>query len=471
MPDPSADPHGPHRPLDDPLGPPAASAPSPRPAAAPARLEVAHQTGADAPDASPPEAVPEAAHAPFAALRHRGFLLYMLGALLEALGGQVRLLTVGWDLYERTGSALVLGNVGLVLALPVLLLAFPAGAAADRFPRKVVMGAALAGQVACALGLAWATRAHAPLAVFYALLLGVGISSAFARPASQALVPSLVPPEVFPNAAKWSSMRWQLGATAGPLVAGALLALWQAPARLYVVTAACSATFALLLVFVTARPQERQREAMTWAGALEGARFVARQPLILSTITLDMVAVLFGGATALLPVFAKDVLGGGPELLGLLRAAPALGAVAMALTLALRPPMRRAGRAMLVAVVVFGLATLAFGLSRSVPLSLGALVVLGAADNVSVVVRSTLLQLLTPDAMRGRVSAVNAVFIGTSNEIGEWESGTLAHGIGLVPTVLVGGLVTLASAAVAARLWPGLVALGQLEDLRPPSDA
>ena len=236
-------------------------------------------------------------------------------------------------------------------------------------------------------------------------------------------------------------------------------------------TAACSATFALLLVFVTARPQERQREAMTWAGALEGARFVARQPLILSTITLDMVAVLFGGATALLPVFAKDVLGGGPELLGLLRAAPALGAVAMALTLALRPPMRRAGRAMLVAVVVFGLATLAFGLSRSVPLSLGALVVLGAADNVSVVVRSTLLQLLTPDAMRGRVSAVNAVFIGSSNEIGEWESGTLAYGIGLVPTVVVGALATLASAAVAARLWPGLVALERLEDLRPPSDA
>lgn len=422
------------------------------------------------PGASGPPVLPSSGHAPFAAFRHPGFLLYLVGALFEALGGQVRLLTVGWDLYERTGSALVLGNVGLVLALPVVVLALPAGAASDRFPRKAVLGAALVGQMLCALGLSWAARTGAPLSVFYALLLGVGIATAFARPASQAIVPGLVPPEDFPNAVKWSSLRWQLGATIGPLLGGVLLAVWADAARLYLVTAACSAVFAVLLVFVRPKPQQRTREALSWAGVLDGARFVRHQPLILSTITLDMVAVLFGGATALLPVFAKDLLHGGPELLGVLRAAPAVGAVAMALALAFLPPMPRPGRAMLVAVVAFGLATLVFGASRSVPLSLVALAALGAADNVSVVVRSTLLQLLTPDAMRGRVSAVNAVFVGTSNEIGEWESGTLAHFAGAVPTVLIGGAVTILTAFAASRIWPALHTLGRLEDLRPPDD-
>lgn len=447
----------PHRPADPDrrLEPPGASAASPRPASAPAGFATA-----------PPTASP-ADTSPVAALRHRGFVVFLVGALFEALGGQIRLLTVGWDLYARTGSALVLGNIGLALALPVIAMALPAGAASDRFSRRGVLVGALLGQMLCALGLSWASEVNAPLPVFYTLLVGVGVATAFARPASQALVPSLVPLDVFPNAAKWSSIRWQIGATAGPLVAGMLLALWADAGRLYLVTAACSAAFALLLLFVRPRPQATRREAMSWAGTLEGLRFVRRQPLILSTITLDMVAVLFGGATALLPLYARDVLHGGPELLGMLRAAPAVGAIAMALLLAFLPPLPRAGRAMLVAVATFGLATLVFGASRSIPLSLAALVTLGAADNVSVVVRSTLLQLLTPDAMRGRVAAVNSVFVGTSNEIGEWESGTLAHLVGAVPTVLIGGTLTLLTAAVAAAIWPQLRTLGRLEDVKP----
>ena len=412
-----------------------------------------------------PDAIPPTD--PLGALRVPAFRRYLLGAFAEAFGGQVRTAAVGWDLYARTGSALVLGYVGLVLALPVLLLALPAGAAADRYSRRGVLAGAGSLLFLANAGLAAAALARAPLPVVYALLLLAGIGSAFQRPASQALVPGLVPPRLFPNAAKWSSLRWQLGAALGPLAAGVLLATTRSAAVCYAVSAAGSALFVAALATVRAAPYVRAAGAASLAGILDGARFVWREPVLLAALTLDMVAVLFGGATALLPVYATDVLGVGAAGFGWLRAMPSVGAVAMALALTVLPPFRRTGRVLLAVVAAFGVATLVFGGSRSYGLSLAALFALGAADNVSAVIRATLLQVLTPDALRGRVGAVNAVFIGTSNEIGEFESGVAAHLLGPVAAVVLGGTMTLVTVGWVAWKWPALLRLGPLEALRP----
>ncbi len=403
---------------------------------------------------------------PFAALRHPGFALYVAGSLVSNAGNQMRIVAVGWEVYQRTQTPLGLGLIGLTLALPVLLLALPAGAAADRYPRKTLIMIAQAGLAASGLGLAWVSYAEAPVALTYAFLLGTGIFRAVGWPASQAIVTGLVPAPVFPNAAMWRSVAFQLAATLGPLAGGFLVA-WHGPATVFVADALSSLVLLGCLLFVHPAPQARAAEGRSWARLAEGVRFVRRQPVILSTITLDMVAVLFGGATALLPIYATDVLGVGAAGFGWMRAMPSLGAIAMGVALALLPPMRRAGRTLLVAVAAFGVATVVFGLSTSYPLSLAALFCLGAADNISVVVRSTVLQLLTPDAMRGRVAAVNAVFIGTSNEIGELESGGVATLIGAVPTVVLGGAMTLVTVAAAAAIWPSLRGLGRLESLRP----
>lgn len=414
-------------------------------------------------------AAPPPRHDPYAALRHASFRWFFVGGLLSAMGSQARTVAVGWDVYARTGSALSLGGVGLALALPVLLLALPAGALADRHSRKGLVILGQIGTTLSGLGLAWASHTHAPMAVVYALLVATATSRAIGWPASQALVPGLVPPEHFASAATWRSLYWQAAATTGPLLAGVVIARAGA-VPLYLFDAAAAVAFVLCLTQTRPRPVERPTEPRSWRSLLDGARFVRSQPLILSTITLDMVAVLFGGATALLPVFARDVLHVGPVGFGWLRAMPSLGAVVMGGIQALAPPMQRSGRALLIAVTAFGIATITFGASRSFPLSLAALFVLGAADNVSVIIRGTLLQLLTPDSMRGRVAAVNAVFIGTSNEIGEFESGVTAHWWGATRAVLVGGVGTLLVVAAAAAKWPELRALGRLVDLRPPDD-
>lgn len=404
---------------------------------------------------------------PLASLRRPGFRLYLAGSLVSNAGNQMRTVAVGWEVYQRTQTPLSLGLIGLVLALPVLLLALPAGAAADRYPRKRLIQGAQVGLALSGLGLAWVSLTDGPIPLTYAFLLGTGVFRAVGWPASQAIVTGLVPAPVFANAAMWRSVAFQLSATLGPLAGGALLALYG-PGPVYLLDAASSLVLFGCLLFVVPTPQARSGEKRSWASLIEGARFVRRQPVILSTITLDMVAVLFGGAVALLPVYATDVLGVGATGFGWMRAMPSLGAIAMGLALALLPPMRRAGRALLVAVAAFGLATIVFGLSTSYPLSLAALFCIGAADNVSVVIRSTVLQLLTPDAMRGRVAAVNAVFIGTSNEIGELESGVVASLIGSVATVALGGVLTLATVGAAAAIWPSLRRLGRLEDLEPP---
>ncbi|MEX0610617.1 MAG: MFS transporter [Pirellulales bacterium] len=407
---------------------------------------------------------------PISALRHGGFLFFLAGSLLSNTGNQMRSVAVGWEVYDRTQQPLSLGIVGLVLALPVILFALPAGAAADRYSRRALIMLAQGGLAACGVGLAWASTTRAPLPLVYLLLFGTGTFRALGWPASTAIVTGLVPAKVFPNAAMWRSVAFQIAATLGPLIGGFVLALWDA-ATVYLIDAASSVILMVCLVFVRPKPHTRAVEPKSWRSLLQGIRFLRRQPVILSTMTLDMVAVLFGGVVALLPIYATDVLGVGKVGLGWLRAMPSLGAILMGLILAVRPPFQRSGLALLTAVATFGVATIVFGASKSYPLSLTALFVLGAADNVSVVIRSTVLQLLTPDSMRGRVTAVSIIFIGTSNEIGEFESGLAAQWIGLVPSVVFGGVMTLLTVGVVARAWPELVRLGSLEHLEPPEPA
>jgi MFS family permease len=326
---------------------------------------------------------------------------------------------------------------------------------------------AQAGLAVSGLGLAWASVTHASLAWIYFFLFCTATFRALGWPASTAIVVSLVPTNLFPNATMWRSVSFQLAATIGPLVGGFLLAWWN-PVAVYLVDAASCLILISCLVFVRPRASERVAEPYSWRSIIDGLHYLRRHPVILSTMVLDMVAVLFGGVTALLPIYATDVLKVGPEGFGWLRAMPSVGAIAMGLWLATQPPIRKAGTTLLWSVVVFGVATIIFGLSKSYELSLAMLFILGAADNISVVIRSTVLQLMTPDSMRGRVSAVSVIFIGTSNEMGEFESGVAARLLGLMPAVVGGGIMTLITVGAVAKIWPELVKLGSLEHLEPP---
>jgi MFS family permease len=399
-------------------------------------------------------------------LRHSGFLLYLIGSFLSNTGNQMRIVAVSWEVYQRTKQPLSLGLIGLAMALPVLLLALPAGAAADRHSRRTLVMIGQFGLTVTGLGLAWASYCVVPLPIVYLLLLATGIFRAIGWPASAALVPGLVPVNVFPNAAMWRSVSFQLAATLGPLAAGLLLA-WSHPVVVYLLDAVSSVCLVGCLAFAKVAAPTRSAEPRSWHHLVEGIRFLRRQPVLVSTMTLDMVAVLFGGATALLPIFATDVLHVGPTGFGWLRAMPSLGAIVMGLLLAVLPPIQQSGRSLLFAVTVFGLATIVFGFSKSYPLSLAALFVLGAADNISVVIRASVLQLLTPDPMRGRVTAVSVIFIGTSNEIGELESGVAAQLLGTVPAVTIGGVLTLLTVLAVNAIWPQLRHLGALDQLHP----
>lgn len=404
---------------------------------------------------------------PIASLREPNYLLFLTGSMLSNTGNQMRSVAVGWEVYHRTHEPISLGYVGLVLALPIILFALPAGALADRYSRKRLIMVAQVGIALSGVGLAWASLTHASLVWIYFLLFSTATFRALGWPASTAIVVSLVPTKLFPNAAMWRSVGFQLAATVGPLVGGFLLALWS-PVTVYLLDAASALILIACLFFVRPRSYQRVAEPHSWRSIMYGLRYLWRHPVILSTMVLDMVAVLFGGVTALLPIYATDVLDVGASGFGWLRAMPSIGAIMMSLWLATQPPIRRAGRTLLWAVVAFGIATIIFGLSKSYPLSLAMLFLLGAADNISVVIRSTVLQLLTPDSMRGRVSAVNAIFIGTSNELGELESGVAAQWLGLMPAVVGGGFMTLVTVAVVAKVWPELVRLGSLEHLEPP---
>ncbi|MGD9635080.1 MAG: MFS transporter [Pirellulales bacterium] len=404
---------------------------------------------------------------PIASLREPNYLLFLVGSLLSNTGNQMRSVAVGWEVYHRTREPISLGYVGLVLALPVIFFAIPAGALADRYSRKWLIMIAQGGLALSGLGLAWASWAHASLVWIYFFLFCTATCRALGWPASTAIVVGLVPTKLFPNATMWRSVGFQLAATVGPLLGGFLLA-WSDAVTVYVLDAISSVILISCLAFVKPKAQERVAEPHSWRHLMQGLQYLRRHPVILSTMVLDMVAVLFGGVTALLPIYASDVLNVGATGFGWLRAMPSIGAIAMSLFLATRPPIQRAGKSLLLAVVAFGVATIVFGFSKSYPLSLAMLFLLGAADNISVVIRSTVLQLMTPDSMRGRVSAVGIIFIGTSNEIGEFESGVAAQWIGLLPAVVGGGFMTLLTVAVVARAWPELVRLGSLEHLEPP---
>lgn len=395
-------------------------------------------------------------------IRQRSFCLYWLARVLSALGLQIAAAAVGWHLYDLTGSAMALGILGLVQFLPMIVLTLPAGHVADRFDRRRVVAASQAFAGAAGLLLIagslgdWLTPGWIYLAVAI-----IGSARAFLFPALAALLPGLVAPAQFPRATALTSSANQAATIIGPAMGGVLFGL--GPEVPYALTAACFLGTLSIVLFLP-RAGTPGGRGTSVSALFDGIAFIRRQPVVLGSIALDMFAVLLGGATALLPIYADRVLQAGPVGLGLLRAAPAVGALSMATFLAARPMQRRVGQRMLLAVATFGLATVIFGLSTNLVLSLACLVVLGAADNVSVVVRSSLVQLATPDALRGRVSAVNYLFIGTSNQLGEFESGLLASFIGVVPAVVAGGLGTIAIALLWLKLFPQLARLNRFSD-------
>nr|WP_309697919.1 MFS transporter [Armatimonas sp.] len=406
---------------------------------------------------------------PYAALRSANYRLFALGGLASAFGGQIFSVALGWELYERTHDPGALGFLGLLQAIPIVVLALPAGDLADRKDRRRILLWTLPFVFLCMLGLAWLSYKSAPLWSIYALLLVESLFNAAANPARAALLPQLVSQEILSNAIAWNTSRWQLASLGGPAVGGALLALFHVAWPSYVIAALSLWLFWFCVIFLRPTP------LLITRGATEGivhrlaagAAFVRGQPLILAALTLDMLAVLFGGATALLPVYARDILHVGPTGLGWLRAAPAVGALIVGLTIAYRAPLKRAGVALLWAVAGFGIATIVFGLSTNFYLSLLALALTGATDNISVVVRHTLVQAKTPREMQGRVSAVNSVFIGVSNELGAAESGYVARWLGAVTSVVLGGIGTVLVVSGVAAKWPSLRGLGSLESLGP----
>jgi MFS family permease len=410
-------------------------------------------------------------HDPYAALRSHDFRLLLAGTFLASVGTQMASVAVGWELYERTNSAANLGYAGLVQFVPVLLLSFPAGQVADRYSRRGLLSAAQGLTALAALGLAALSYFQGPVGWMYVLLFLIGAGRACSAPARWSLLPQVVPANALTNAVTWNSGGWHLASVVGPALGGLAIGYYHRAAEAYLSAAGCATACAALVAGIRPRPRVRPKDPMALSSLVEGARFVWRTKLILATITLDLFAVLLGGATALLPIYARDILDVGPRGLGWLKAAAPLGALASAFVLAHRPPLRRAGRSLLAAVAGFGLATIAFGLSRDPLFSFVCLALTGALDNVSVVVRGTLVQTLTPEGLRGRVSAVNAIFIGSSNELGEFESGITAAWFGPVASVVGGGVGTLVVVLLVMLRWPQVLRLGALHQVKPAADA
>lgn len=407
-----------------------------------------------------------------AAFLSRDFRRYQLARVLVIIGAEAQALAIAWLVYQITGSALYLGYTGLILFLPGLFFLLPAGHAADRFDRRHVILVCYTLQTFCTLALflfAW-HGLHVVWPIFTVLFL-VGSGRAFSGPASAALIPHLVPQEHFVNAVTWGATVFQIANIAGPSLGGVLYTL---PLRGRVAGAGIVFLFSLttllaflwLILSLHVRPGRMEKRDTSIEVLLAGLRYVWKTQILLGAISLDMLAVLLGGAVALMPVFAKDILHTGPRGLGLLRAAPAIGALSVSMWLTWRPIQRRAGSKMLVCVGLFGAATVIFGLSRSLLVSLVALFFVGASDMVSVVIRSAILQLATPPGMRGRVSAVYSLFVNASNELGEFESGLTAAWWGAVRAVVVGGIGSL----VVTGLWSGLFpSLRRADELTPES--
>ena len=404
-------------------------------------------------------------HDPYAALRVPAYRFYASAWVIAIFGSQIQSVALGWDLYSRTGDALILGFVGLLQALPLMVLAIPAGQMADRFDRRKLLMYSQMASVLTSIGLVTCSVTNASANVYLAILFFDAIANAIGWPARASLLPLLVPRAVFPNAVTWNTSLGQFARIAAPALGG-FIAVYTLTGA-YVCDLIGGIWFVICMAMLKTMPQQKSGEAVSLKTLLAGLRFVMEKKIILATISLDLFAVLLGGAVYLLPVVAKDVLNSGPTALGYLRAAPAVGALATALLLAYRPPMKRAGLNMLWAVAGFGAATIVFGLSRNFYLSVAALMVTGALDNISVVVRHTLMQTLTPDEMRGRVSAVNAVFIGASNELGGFESGLTARLFGVTASIVGGGIGTILVVLGVNRLFPQVRAFGALVETKP----
>ena len=401
--------------------------------------------------------------------RYRDYALFWSARFASSIGIQAQAVTLGWQVYvvaRETRSvpeaALWVGMIGLAQFVPLFLLALPAGEVVDRRERRGVMVAALAVEALCAASLAGlALMDRPPLAAIFAVAALFGAARAFIAPSASAMAPMLVPREVLPRAIAANSIAFQVGSVAGPALGGLLIASSSALSYGVVTGLYVAAGMVLILVRTPTRPERQPGSRINLIR--EGLAYVWRTRIVFGAISLDLAAVLLGGATALLPVFARDVLGAGPDVFGALRAAPAVGAGIVAVVLARRPLTRFAGRWMFGAVAVFGVMTIVFALSRQVWLSFAALAVLGAADMVSVFIRQTLIQIVTPDAMRGRVAAVSTLFIGASNELGEFESGIAARLLGPVGAALFGGFGALGVTALWAKWFPELRRADRLE--------
>lgn len=416
-------------------------------------------------------------HDPYAALRFRDYRFYSIGWLCASIGFQMQIAAIGWEIYQWTGSAMKMGLAGGIQALPLVILALPAGHIADRYNRRTIAALGQLTAAICAIALAILSLSfahgkinpHNATHLMYWIIFFGGVFSTFSRPARSAILPHIVPQAAFTNAVTWSAFIFEFSSVAGPALAGMVIA-YSSPAHVYFIATALYIAFLVFLLIMHYQPKLHERPTHERHELLAGLKFVWRQKVILASLTLDLFAVLLGGAAYLMPIFAQEILHVGPIGFGWLRAAPAIGAFSMAILQAHRPPMLRPGRALLWAVAAFGLATLFFGISRWFWLSMIALIFTGAFDNISVVIRHTLIQILTPDSKRGRVSAVNSVFIGASNELGGFESGVTAAWWGPITSVVVGGIGTLLVVASVALAWPQLRSLGPLQSLKPSED-
>ncbi|WDZ76349.1 MFS transporter [Ensifer adhaerens] len=398
----------------------------------------------------------------FAAFRHVGYRRYFFSRFLAYFAIQIISVAVGWQIYDLTRDPFDLGLIGLFQFLPSLVLILVTGSAADRYNRRMIMGICMVVSTLCATALLLLTVSglFSPWPV-YAILVVFGIERAFLAPASQSLAPNLVPPEDLPNAIAWNSTSWQTAMIVGPVAGGLIYALG---AVVPYAVGVCFFLASALMVFAIPKPATRtQASAQSWETITAGFRYIKAEKVVLGAISLDLFAVLLGGAVALMPVFARDILDLGPWGLGLLRAAPGIGAVSMAVWLAAHPIRHRAGFYMFIGVALFGLGTVIFGLSATPWISIAALVVMGAADMISVYVREILITLWTPDELRGRVNAVNMVFIGASNELGEFRAGMMASGFGAVFAVAFGGMGTLLVSGLWALGFPQLRKIDTLD--------
>ncbi len=418
-------------------------------------------TAAPAKSASPFASKKISGHAAF---RYADFRYYWISRFITSIAVQMQVVAIGWQVYELTHDPLQLGFVGLAEFLPSLILGLVTGAAADRFDRRTILTFCYAAEGLCALSfflMAW----HGLTQVWpmFVVLVVLGIARAFAQPAASALMPNLVPREHFGNAVAWSSLGWQIAGISGPAIGGAVLG-WLGLNVVYISAAVGIALSTGMMLFVRRHAVAGAAEPVSLANLFAGFTFMRSKPIILGAISLDLAAVLLGGAVSLLPVFASDILKVGPEGLGMLRAAPGVGALIVAFLLTQFPVRRNLGHIMFFCVALWGVSIVTFGLSTIFWLSLAALAVSGMADVVSVFVRQNIVQIGTPDAMRGRVSAVNSVFIGASNELGAFRAGAMAAAFGAVSAVLAGGIATLVVTAIWMKWFAELRKLDKPED-------